>query len=352
MNFLQAQLKGRDYTEAEIDSFIKIMLKSYEDAAKDIIKEIEKFYGKYLSLVAGKGDPADIYNIIIQSDRLNKLLEAVQKIYSAYYKQATGKIIDISSLAMSNMYYRQQYILSWFVPAGINMSFVFLDPRLVEVAVLGTTDLWKKISKTFDRYGPLKNFLPQYGSLKDLLYTNKIQNLAKVQQTITQGFIQGYSNKVMANNIQGIMNNFSYQAERIARTESARTADIGARMATLDAEAQGVDIKRQWYATRDGKTRDAHITLDGQRVKPDEPFVYAGMESMGIGQWPEIGLNANCRCAILDIVNDEEPQLMRARKNPTDPEDKENVVMEFKSYNKWAEENGLVKDKNGMMIEG
>ena len=196
----------------------------------------------------------------------------------------------------------------------------------------------------------MNQIVPQYGTLKELLYNNKIKDLSKVQQTITQGFIQGQSIKEMSGNITSIMNNFAYQAERIARTESARTADVGARAASMDAAEQGVDIQRQWHASRDGKTRDSHIALDGQRVDVDEPFKYAGMTSMGIGQWPDISMNISCRCTVIDIVDGEEPQLMRARKNPTDSEDKTNIVMNFESYDKWSKQNGMKTDKNGMMI--
>jgi SPP1 gp7 family putative phage head morphogenesis protein len=344
MNFEQGQLTAIRYTDAEVEALNKLMLKNYEYAMRDINAQMEKFYGKYLSIKAG--NTQDIYNIVIQYDRLNKLLAETQKTYSYYYKKVEKDIVSTSSLAMTNMYYRQQYILDWFTP--IKMNFSLLDPRIVETAVTGTTALWKEIAATSKL--ELSQIVPQYGTLKDLLYTNKIKDLAKVQQTITQGFIQGQSIKEMSGNITSIMNNFAYQAERVARTEAARTADIGSRASSMDAADQGVDIQRQWHASRDGKTRDAHISLDGQRVDVDEPFSYGDMTSMGIGQWPDIGMNINCRCTIIDIVDGEEPQLMRARKNPTDPDDKTNIVMNFESYDKWSKQNGMKTDKNGMMI--
>jgi len=346
MNAYTGQLAAIDYTSSEVEALNKIMLKNYEYAMRDINAQMEKFYGKYLSIKAGTGNPQDIYNIVIQYDRLNKLLAETQKTYSYYYKKVEKDIVNTSSLAMTNMYYRQQYVLDWFTP--IEMNFSFLDPRLVELSVTGSTVLWKEISATARL--ELNQIVPQYGTLKDLLYNNKIKDLAKVQQTITQGFIQSQSIKEMSGNITSIMNNFAYQAERIARTESARTADIGSRAASMDAAEQGVDIQRQWHASRDGKTRDSHIALDGQRVALDEPFKYKGMESYGLGQWPDIAMNINERCTILDIVDGEDPQLMRARKNPTDPDDKKNIVMNFESYDKWSKQNGMKTDKNGMMI--
>ena len=57
----------------------------------------------------------------------------------------------------------------------------------------------------------------------------------------------------------------------------------------------------------------------------------------------------NCRCAVIDIVDGENPQTMRGRKDPFDPS-KGNEMMTFKSYKEWAVEKGLKFDKNNMLV--
>lgn len=347
MSFETDQLTIHDTIEAETLAYNKIMLENYAKAERDIIAELEKFYGKYLSIKSGQLAPENIYNIVIQSDRLNKLLIEVQGLYNYYYKKVAGNIETVSTMAMTNTYYMQQYVLNWYSPVPLDFS--MLDPRVVEISVTGSTELWNQIKNQMDMID-LSGIVPPYGgTLKDLLYNNRISDLADIQQTITQGFIQGKSIAQMTADIQDAMGNLSYQAERIARTEAARTADTGARIASQDAADQGLNIKRQWHATRDGKTRDSHISLDGQRVKPDEPFHYHGETSMGIGRWPSVGMNVNCRCTVLTIIDNENPKLMAVTQNPLDDNKKYDVVP-FESFKSWAEKNGMKFDRNGMLI--
>jgi SPP1 gp7 family putative phage head morphogenesis protein len=217
------------------------------------------------------------------------------------------------------------------------------------MCVTGSTEKWNEIKSLFSKYGNPSDYMPQYGTIKDLLYKNKISDLAKIQQTITQGFIQGKSIAKMSTNIQDIMDNFKYQADRIAITEQARVSGDAELMMSKDAAAEGIDIQRQWHAIRDGKTRDAHISLDGQRVGIDEPFTLGTMTAMTKGGWPTIAMNVRCRCAVIDIVDGENPQTMRGRKDPFDPS-KGNEMMTFKSYKEWAAEKGLKFDKNNMLV--
>jgi len=308
-------------------------------------------------LLSGKGNQQDIYNIAIQNNRLNNLLKETQKIYNYYYGKVSASIQDTSELAMLNSYYRQQYVISWFTPIVVNNVFTILDPRIVEVAVTGSTELWSQIAKDVAKKIKqglsiginLIDIVPEYGTLSNLLYRNRIDDLTKIQQTIVQGFIQGKSINQMSTGIRDLMGNLKYQADRIALTESARTASEGSLLASQDASAQGINLKRQWHATRGGNTRDAHISVDGQRVEIDEPFRYGNLTTMTIGKWGKPAMDINCRCTIIDIINDENPELMRSRKDPLNPKSK-NEVMTFKSYKEWAESKGLKFDENGILI--
>ena len=144
-----AQLTASRRTEKEVESLIKLMTKSYSDAQAEITKKLESIYGKYLATK----NPQDYYNIMIQHDRLNSLLKEVQQIYLSYSKQAGRMTEQISSLSMSNTYYRQQYVMAWYAPNAIQkpLSFSILDTRLIELSVTGTQDAWKQIPATLGK---------------------------------------------------------------------------------------------------------------------------------------------------------------------------------------------------------
>lgn len=96
------------------------------------------------------------------------------------------------------------------------------------------------------------------------------------------------------------------RARRIARTESTRYTNQGARDAMRAGQAEGVRVRKMWTAQIDGATRETHAAMDGVTVGVDEEFVLPDGETT---QQPcGAGLSAhnavNCRCGIVPLVGD------------------------------------------------
>lgn len=89
----------------------------------------------------------------------------------------------------------------------------------------------------------------------------------------------------------------SLRAAIIARTETHAAATFGGDAAV---DATGIqNIKREWMAVEDGRTRESHRAADGQRVAMDEPFRVGGavLDRPGDpGAPPEE--TVNCRCVL------------------------------------------------------
>lgn len=116
---------------------------------------------------------------------------------------------------------------------------------------------------------------------------------------------------------------WSWRAARIARTEM-----IGASNAAVQAQAQdladaGDTVYRQWWATRDQRTRPAHRVAHGQTVPYGTPFRVGGTDMRFPGD-PNAPANLviNCRCIMLLLIGDEGPSAANAydsrRANMTD----------------------------------
>ncbi|MGI5216275.1 phage minor head protein [Nocardia sp. CA-290969] len=95
----------------------------------------------------------------------------------------------------------------------------------------------------------------------------------------------------------------------VARTETCGALN-GARLeaARVMAEITGEDLHKVWLATIDGRTRDTHFAVDGQRQPLDGEFELPGGVKM---RWPgEPGAPAsevcNCRCALIVVGADED----------------------------------------------
>jgi uncharacterized protein with gpF-like domain len=87
------------------------------------------------------------------------------------------------------------------------------------------------------------------------------------------------------------------RARRIARTET-----VGAQNAALlaMAEEDGREVRKQWVAVEDARTRPTHAAADGQTVGPGQPFTVGGEKLMHPGD-PNgsPGNIIHCRCSML-----------------------------------------------------
>ena len=156
---------------------------------------------------------------------------------------------------------------------------------------------------------------PAPGVQKDKAYTyyNKLMNSA-----ITQGIVQGETIPQIAKRIIDKTGESSYKsAVRNARTAYTGAQNAGRMEGLHQAQGLGIKVKKQWMATLDSRTRDAHAELDGQIRDVDEPFEVDGMEIDYPGDpTADLSLVYNCRCTLVYVYPDY-PSDMQRRDNET-----------------------------------
>ena len=345
MNLQEFQLKGYTATEAEVKKIEKLILEQYKEAGKKIDQRLQKLYADLSDI-----DPNDYYNWLIQYDRNIKLKKDISDIYTFYDIKAKNLTAQSGSIAMSNNYYRQLYVLEWLEP----ISFAIVQPDLIKYAVTGQIDAWNNLSKTAKDKYLNSGIWPPSGTLTELFAKNRKDTILSMQRSINAGMMTGESYRTVARNINNIIGTVSKgkasgqmaNALRIARTEGNRLLNEGAYGNTLEAVNQGIDIKRMWDASLDSRTRPAHASADGQKVEYDQPFIVAGESLMFPGDSAGSVSNiVSCRCTTLDLPGDWEPAARRGRNHVTG----ENEVFSYKDFNQYAKDNGLKRNKYGMM---
>ena len=158
----------------------------------------------------------------------------------------------------------------------------------------------------------------------------------QITKSVTQGILQGKSVGKIATDLQARVT----EMNRSSAVRAARTAITGAqnagRMDSYKAAAdRGIQVRKRWIATKDGRTRHAHQKLDGQTVDWDEPFT----SELGKIRYPgdpraKPALTYNCRCTLRTVEKpgiEAEPRKMRVR----DPKTGRNVVVEEMTYEQW-----------------
>ena len=125
-------------------------------------------------------------------------------------------------------------------------------------------------------------------------------NRQKVENSITQGIIQGESVDQIAERLaKDLKTNNMNKMRMFARTAMTGAQNAGRLKQMEDASERGIDIRKQWIATLDDRTRDTHQHLDGDIVDVDATFAN-GLRYPGdpYGAPKEV---YNCRCTMKSV---------------------------------------------------
>lgn len=147
----------------------------------------------------------------------------------------------------------------------------------------------------------MRSWVGQYGAAKIVEITHTTQN--DVNSIITNGISEGLSEREVAKSIRGLSAfRGSSRAGTIARTETHSAANVAAQGV---AKASGVQMRREWVAANNERTRKDHKDADGQIVGMNEPFKVGGYELMYPSDYAANAparLTINCRCAVAFIL--------------------------------------------------
>ena len=126
----------------------------------------------------------------------------------------------------------------------------------------------------------------------------------RIQHEIAQGIANEETIDQIVTRIDGLYLDsiIPNRSETIARTETISASN---QASMFGARATGLDLDKEWIATRDGRTREDHADADGQRVPLDQPFVVGGVEMDTPGTSGDPAEDINCRCTQGYHVNDD-----------------------------------------------
>jgi hypothetical protein len=130
----------------------------------------------------------------------------------------------------------------------------------------------------------------------------------QVRHLIGKGEQEGLGTEAIGRQIrQAIPGISAYRAATIARTETHTASNIGALAA---AQATGLNLRKEWMAAEDDRTREDHADADGQIVGLNESFTVGGVEMMEPGDPsapPEQTINCRCAMAFIEGAGEVEP---------------------------------------------
>lgn len=333
--------------DKQVRRFNRELTRHYATARDEIQQELEKLYTRIFDGV----DPSDYYAEAMKYDRLSKLQGQVRKAFLRAARRGGTSVREAAQLAMSNSYYMNQYAVSTAVgeAQGVKLRFSRLPEEVVELAVSGASDRFAELERKYkDRLGSMDNYVPSSGStLKDVLLSRRDADLKRIQDTVVQSLIQGKSASKSVKDLTRSMAISRNNAQRIIRTETHRTRSLGHFAASETAKAEGARVRRQIVSVLDNRTRPQSAQVDGQYEDEDGFFTYPGGVKVRVpGNSGVPGWDINDRERTIDVVEGWEPETRRAR----NPATGKNEVIGMKSFEEWADEVGLKRNKHGEWV--
>lgn len=150
-----------------------------------------------------------------------------------------------------------------------------------------------------------------------------------IKHDITRLFLHGEGYPVIAARIAEWGHSSFKRALNITRTEAGRVQAITRQKSQKEAHKLGIEFKKMWVATLDGRTRHNHQILDGEKVEPDEYFEINGHKALQPHMFGIASEDVNCRCRTISRLAEDDSPLLR-QDNAT------GEVSEWKNYREWS----------------
>lgn len=229
-------------------------------------------------------------------------------------KSVVGKVKDLIGLKKENISISVDLLFN--EEEEISLMEKIIENPIKESFVDGANRTGKKIDRTFD-FNLQNPKAIDFINSKIMNISRKCNNSTKetldkkvvdaIEEAIQNGYSQSDTIKEISDRIDDVYD-FAVEgrSERIARTEVISANNAGSHAAM---EQTGVQ-KKEWLSTKDDKTRDTHLELDGEVVGITEKFV-VGTDSgdTHILDYPgdpdaDASEIVNCRCTIIPVVED------------------------------------------------
>ena len=321
------------WTDKKLEALEKRIAVVYREAEMELDKEVKEYFGKFRirdkemqDLVnAGEMSNAEYMKWrttqIGRGKRFEALRDKVAERYTKANEVANAYVNDLTpSIYALNRNY-EAYTIEKTVG---NCDFTMWDESTVRRLLVEQPDL-----------------MPYYPAQRAL---NRGIDLAygkdQITKRVTSGIIRGLSPGKIANELMvGITSMNRESAVRAARTGITTAENAGRLDSWIAAEKMGIQIKRRWMCTKDGRTRTSHGKADGQTVTgTKEPFEVGGYKMMFPGD-RSLGAPGseiyNCRCTTRTVEKDgieAEPRQMRVR----DPDTGGTKLVNEMTYAEWA----------------
>lgn len=283
---------AHDETTKKIERLKKRLAKEYKQAQKELQKQYNVFVDEFDEKFKRKME--DVKKGIITAEQANKWVEAQMlrsdileqqvAIMSQHLANVDKQAANIINGTLPEVYAMNYNYARYEVEKGfhINTSFSLFDKRTVERLARDNPRLLPEVDPDEDK--------------------GKRWSKRKINNVITQGVLQGQPLDKIAKGLIKVTEMSWHSAVRNARTAMTGAQNAGRIESYKNAQELGINLRKQWMATLDERTRTSHQYMDGEAVPVDKKFSnklkYPGDPD---GKPAEV---YNCRCTLVAALED------------------------------------------------
>ncbi len=314
--------QAHEWTDSELEALEKKYSKVYKRAAREMREKARKHLSDYEEANAewrarvGSGEAtADQYDKwrraqAARSEYLKNLSDTLATDAARTNRMAADLANDtIPKVYAENANYAE-YDLEKKYGAGTHMFTLYDENTIRNLMRMERGDqIIKEVISEGIPKPPMQSMRVNPDTAKDVRW-----NRQKFNAEITQGILQGESIPQISKRLQKVLNMDRNMATRAARTAVTSAENAGRLDSMMRARERGIEVKKQWFATLDERTRFSHRELDKQVQELEDPFV---VKSNGHKLMRPADPTAhpsevwNCRCTLLSYkegIEDEDPE--------------------------------------------
>ena len=286
---------GQKMTDKELAALERRIAKVYSEASKDLKKTIDEYFSKFVE--RDKAQKKLLENGKITEDqykqwRLNQIGRGER--FKDLQKKVAERCTKANEVAVSYVNDETPNIYS------LNRNYGAYEIERVSGDV-GFT-LWDEqtVKRLIVEEPGLMPYYPKKKALNrgiDLAYGKR-----QISAQVTSSILLGHSIGKIANGLQDrIISMNRASAIRTARTAVTGAQNAGRQDSYVAAKKMGIQMKKEWIASLDSRTRHSHAIIDGERVSVDKAFSN-GCRFPGDPQGKPWEVY-NCRCTMIAAID-------------------------------------------------
>jgi len=314
--------EGHKLTDKKLEKLIRKLDKVYSQAAKETEAKLNDYMRRFKvkdgiklqQVKSGELDYQEWVNWRIGQIMVGKRWEEMRDTLAEDLTHVDEIATQMVGKSMHEVYALNHNFGTFEAEKGslVDTSYTLYDKHTVENLVKKNPDLLKA---------------PSLDKNKDLRW-----NKQNFQSAITQGILQGEDTRKIAKRVAlGTSKKDRNAAVRNARTATTNAENAGRSDSYKRAKEMGIKMVQVWLATLDGRTRDSHRSLDGEKIpvgdKWHHPKFSNGLRFPGDPQGAAHEV-WNCRCTLIAEVEGVDY-------NVSDINDRNNYKLNGMTYDEW-----------------